>query len=66
MPEHHSDDEYTDAIRDGNRTTTEIADAVDVARQSAYERLHSLEERGKVRKERIGNSLLWSLSTGTE
>ncbi|MFA1610141.1 winged helix-turn-helix domain-containing protein [Halobellus rubicundus] len=59
MPEHHSDDEYLTAIREGNQTTSEIADAVGVARQSAYERLHTLRENGKVRKEKIGNSLRW-------
>jgi len=61
MPEHHRDSEYVDAIREGAQTTKEIADSVGVARQSAYERLHSLEDKGKVSKEHIGNSLLWSV-----
>jgi predicted transcriptional regulator len=62
MPKHHTDEEYLEAIEAGNRTTTEIANTVDVARQSAYERLHSLREKGAVEKEKIGNSLLWRLS----
>jgi len=66
MAEHNSDEEYLDAIREGNRTTTEIADSVDVARQSAYERLHSLQEKGEAEKEKIGNSLLWRLSEDRE
>lgn len=62
MPEHHDDDEYLGAIREGNQTTTEIADAVGVARQSAYERLHTLREKELVEKERVGNSLRWEAS----
>jgi Mn-dependent DtxR family transcriptional regulator len=61
MPEHHSDEEYLDAIRAGNHATSDIADAVGVARQSADERLRSLADAGDVEKERVGNSLYWSL-----
>jgi Mn-dependent DtxR family transcriptional regulator len=61
MPEHHSDDEYLDAIRDGNHATSDIADAVGVARQSADERLRRLAEEGQVDRETVGNSLYWTV-----
>ncbi|QPV63886.1 helix-turn-helix transcriptional regulator [Halosimplex litoreum] len=61
MPEHHDDSEYVDAIRDGNHATTDIADYVGVKRQSAYERLHAMEERELVEKETVGNSLYWTV-----
>lgn len=62
MPGHHDDSEYLEAIEEGNQTSTEIADYVDVARQTAYERLHRMEERGQVEGEKIGNTIRWSLS----
>lgn len=60
MPEHHDDSEYLAAIREGNHATTDIAEYVGVARQSAYERLHAMADRGLVEKETVGNSLYWS------
>jgi Mn-dependent DtxR family transcriptional regulator len=59
MPEHHSDEEYLEAIRSGNHGTTAIAEAVGVKRQSAHERLKSLEGAGKVDHETVGNSFRW-------
>jgi hypothetical protein len=61
MPEHHDDEEYLDAIRDGNHATSDIADAVGVARQSADERLRRLAEVREVEHETVGNSLYWTL-----
>lgn len=64
MPEHHDDAEYLAAIRDGNHATADIADAVGVTRQAADERLRKLEADGEVNKEKIGNSLYWTVVDG--
>ncbi len=60
--ERHSAEEYIDAVREHEPAgTTEIADAVGVARQSADYRLRQLETQGLVKSKKIGNSLVWSL-----
>lgn len=60
--ERHSAEEYIDAVREHEPAgTTEIADAVGVARQSADYRLRQLETQGLVKNKKIGNSLVWSL-----
>jgi DNA-binding transcriptional ArsR family regulator len=60
--EQHSTAEYIDAVREHEPAgTTEIADAVGVARQSADYRLRQLEDQGLVTSKKIGNSLAWSL-----
>ena len=59
---HRDDDEYLGAIRDGARTTSEIADALNITRQGADYRLRQLREEGKVDCEMIGNTLVWSVS----
>jgi Mn-dependent DtxR family transcriptional regulator len=61
MTEHHDAEEYLDAIREGNHATSDIADAVGVARQSADERLRRLAEVGEVEYETVGNSLYWTV-----
>lgn len=61
VEERHSDQEYLDAVREYEpASTSEVAEAVGVARQSADYRLRKLAEQGKVTSKKIGNSLAWS------
>lgn len=61
--EHHSEEEYLDAVRENEpAATSEVAEAVGVARQSAHHRLDKLKEKGLVTKQTIGNSLAWSVA----
>ncbi len=54
--------EYIEAVREHEPAgTSEIAEAVGVARQSADYRLRQLESEGIVTGKKIGNSLAWSL-----
>lgn len=63
VADRHSDDEYLDAVREHEpAATSEVAETVGVARQSADYRLRQLEDEGMVRSKRIGNSLAWSLT----
>jgi predicted transcriptional regulator len=58
---HHDDEEFLEAIRNGNQATSNIADDVGVSRQAADQRLRQLRGDGAVESEMIGNSLVWSL-----
>ena len=59
-PERHPESEYLDAVRDlAPAATSEVAECVGVARQSADYRLRQLEEAGKVRSKKIGSALAW-------
>ena len=61
--ERHSDDEYITAVRENEpAATSEIAEAIGVARQSADYRLRKLEEDGFVKGKMVGNSLAWSVT----
>lgn len=61
-----SDEEYLDAVRENEpAATTEIADTVGVARQSADYRLRQLKEGGKVVNKKVGPSLVWMLTEDT-
>lgn len=63
VTDRHSDEEYLEAVREHEpAATTEVADEVGVARQSADYRLRRLENEGRVRSTRIGNSLAWSVT----
>lgn len=65
MEDRHSDEEYLDAVREQEpAATSEIAEVVGVARQSADYRLRKLEDERKVTSKTIGNSLSWSLADG--
>ena len=65
VEERHSDEEYIDAVREHEpAATSEIAEVVGVARQSADYRLRKLEDEGNVTSKTIGNSLAWSLADG--
>ena len=65
VEDRHSDEEYLDAVREHEpAATSEIAEVVGVARQSADYRLRKLEDDRKVASKKIGNSLAWSLADG--
>ena len=55
-----SDEEIIEFIHDRDGVATaDVADQFDYKRPSAYRRLRSLEEDGRVVSREIGNSLLW-------
>jgi predicted ArsR family transcriptional regulator len=42
------------------RTTSEVADALDIAQKTAYNKLQTLQERGDIRKKSIGElAVVW-------
>lgn len=42
------------------RTTSEVAEALDVAQKTAFNKLESLKERGEIRKKKIGGlAVVW-------
>jgi predicted transcriptional regulator len=56
----HTDDEVVDAVREHEPAATkEVADELDIARQSADYRLRKLEDEGRVKSKMVGNSLVW-------
>lgn len=57
----YPDSAFLKAIREGNETTSAIADAVGCTRQAADYRLRQLEEKGDVTKRKIADRLVWSL-----
>ena len=58
--ERHSDEEYIVAVRGYEpAATSEVAEKVGVARQSADYRLRQLEAEEKVRSKKAGSSLVW-------
>ena len=55
-----SDEEILDAVRKHEPAgTSEVADELGIARQSADYRLRQLLEDGRVSKKKVGNSLVW-------
>jgi len=46
----------------GPTGTTDISDRIGCDRRTAYLKLKSLEEDGKVESKKIGNALLWELT----
>jgi len=58
--EEYPSQEFLDALAElGPSGTTDISDYIGCDRRTAYLKLKSLEEEGKVRSKKIGNSLLW-------
>ncbi len=63
IADRHTDEEYLDAVRQFEpAATSEVAEAVGVARQSADYRLRQLEDEGQVSSKQVGNSLAWTLA----
>lgn len=57
-----SDEEIIEAVGENEPAgTTEVGEAVGLARQNADYRLRKLEDQGKVQKKKIGRTLAWSL-----
>ena len=57
----HSDEAVLEAVRKHEPAgTSDIADELGIARQSADYRLRRLLDEGYVMKQKIGNSLAWS------
>ena len=57
------DDTYLNAVRKLSPAgTSEVAEAVGVARQSADYRLRQLEDRGQVERKKVGGTLVWMLA----
>jgi predicted transcriptional regulator len=55
-----SDDEILEAVHEHEPAgTTEVGDAVGLARQNADYRLRKLAEEDRVTKKMVGNSLVW-------
>ena len=58
-----SDEEILDAVRDHEPAgTSEVGDAVGLARQNADYRLRQLRYAGRVESKKVGRSLVWTLS----
>lgn len=54
------DDEVIDAVCEHEPAATkEVAEELDMARQSADYRLRKLEDEGRVESKMVGNSLVW-------
>jgi len=55
-----SGEEVVDAVREHEPAATkEVAEELDMARQSADYRLRKLKEEGRVEGKMVGNSLVW-------
>ena len=56
----HPDEAVVEAVRKHEPAgTSEVADELGIARQSADYRLRQLLEDGRVSKKKVGNSLVW-------
>lgn len=57
-----SDEEILDAVRNHEPAgTSEVGDAVGLARQNADYRLRQLEDEGRIESKKVGQSLVWTL-----
>jgi len=58
-----SDEEILEAVREHEPAgTSEVGDAVGLARQNADYRLRNLRDEGRVESKKVGRSLVWSTS----
>jgi len=58
----YADREFINALQEGNRTNQEIANELGCTRQAVDYRMRKLRESGNVKGEKIGNTMVWSLS----
>lgn len=62
-----SDEEILDAVREHEPAgTSEVGEAVGLARQNADYHLRRLEGEGRVSKKKVGPALVWMLAADTE
>jgi len=58
----YTDEEVVEAVAENEPAgTTEVADELGIARQSADYRLRRLLDDDRVSKKKVGNSLVWSV-----
>ena len=59
----YPDSSFLDAIQQlgGMAGTSEIAEEISCTRRTAYTRLKSLEEEGRIESRKVGNSLIWKV-----
>ncbi|WP_122089733.1 winged helix-turn-helix domain-containing protein [Halalkalicoccus subterraneus] len=63
----NSDDEFVAAVHAHEpAATSEVANELGVTRQNADQRLRKLDEAGRVRRKKIGASLVWFLPPDTD
>jgi predicted transcriptional regulator len=61
--EEYPPQDFLEAIDElGPSGTTDISNYVGCDRRTAYLKLKSLEEEGRIRSQNVGNSLLWELA----
>jgi hypothetical protein len=61
--EEYPEEEFIQALEEiGPAGTTDISNFVGCDRRTAYLKLQSLSEEGKVSSQKVGNALLWELS----
>lgn len=59
----YADEEFLEAVAANEpAATSEVADEVGIARQSADYRLRKLEDSGRVSKKKVGNALVWMVA----
>lgn len=63
----YPDSEFIAAVRKHDPASTqEIADEIGIHRRSAHHRLDALVDNKQIDKKKVGNSLVWSVRTGTQ
>ena len=61
--EEYPQEDFLQALEElGPTGTTDVSDFVGCDRRTAYLKLQSLEEEGKVNSQKVGNALLWELA----
>lgn len=62
--EGYTDDDALEALQafDGVATTTEVSEKIGCARRTAYNKLSSLEDDGRVSSRKSGRTRLWMVS----
>ena len=59
----YPDEAFLEAVQEHKpAATSEVAEAVGIARRNAHYRLEKLADAGQVTKKKVGNSLVWSPS----
>ncbi|ELZ01579.1 helix-turn-helix transcriptional regulator [Natrialba aegyptia] len=61
----YTDDNAFEALKEygGVATTSEVAEEMDCARRTAYNKLSSLEENGRITSRKSGRTRLWQVDS---